>query len=140
MKQRSSENCPEPTLLIEFLQGKLEPPELDHCEDHLEKCAHCHETLRGLDSGDTLSEKVAAALIADHPSQDSDSRQIDGLIKRLTSCRHCESATAVRRSALADRGVVDRVGRLGSVALVPSDRSCDDRPRRDRHRVEGGRC
>ena len=131
MKQPSSENCPEPTLLIEFLQGKLEPPELDHCEDHLEKCAHCHETLRGLDSGDTLSEKVAAALIADHPSQDSDSRQIDGLIKRLTSpefqTRNPAAVQAATSEIMADRAAEvlrcvqpddETLGVLGDYALL----------------------
>jgi hypothetical protein len=85
MTQFPPDNCPKPSLLVEFLQGKLEPPALDDCEAHLELCAQCHETLRGLDSEDTLSEKVAAALISDLPRVDSDSKQIDGLIKRLNS-------------------------------------------------------
>ena len=85
MTQFPSDKCPQPSLLIEFLQGKLEPPALDECEAHLEQCAQCHETLRGLDSDDTLSEKVAAALISEDPGQNSDSLEIDGLITRLTS-------------------------------------------------------
>ncbi len=85
MTQSPSNECPKPSLLIEFLQGKLEPPALDDCEAHLAQCTQCHETLRGLDSDDTLSEKVAAALISNHPDQDSGSLEIDGLITRLTS-------------------------------------------------------
>ncbi len=125
------DNCPQPALLIEFFQGKLEPPVLDDCEAHLEHCAQCHETLRSLDTRDTLSEKVAAALIADQPRDDSDSMQIDGLIKRLTSDEFQRRSPAVVQTAnseiMADRAAEvlrcvepdeQTLGVLGDYALL----------------------
>ncbi len=131
MNQSPSKNCPQPALLVEFLQGKLEPPTLDECEAHLENCPQCHETLRGLDTGDTLSEKVAAALIANQPAQDSDSKQVDGLIKRLTSNEFQTRSPAVAQAAtseiMADRAAEvlrcvepddETLGIIGDYALL----------------------
>lgn len=131
MNQSPSKNCPKPSLLVEFLQGKLQPPALDDCEAHLEQCTHCHETLRGLDSGDTLSEKVAAALFAEDAAQGSDSQQIDGLIKRLTSpdfqTRNPIDAQMATSEIMADRAAEvlrcvqpddETLGVLGDYALL----------------------
>ena len=131
MNQLSTDSCPKPALLVEFLQGKLEPPVLEDCEAHLEQCPQCHETLRGLDSGDTLSEKVAAALIADEPEQGSDSVEIEGLIQRLTSAdfqsRSPVAAQAATSEIMADRAAEvlrcvepddETLGVLGDYALL----------------------
>jgi serine/threonine protein kinase len=131
MKQLLSSNCPQPSLLVDFLQGKLEPPALDDCEAHLEQCPQCHETLRGLDSSDTLSEKVTDALMADLAAESSDSVQIDGLIQRLTSGKFQTRSPAVAQVAssevMADRAAEvlrcvqsddETLGLLGDYALL----------------------
>ena len=89
LKQTDSKpypSCPQPTMLKEFLQGLLEPPELDDCRSHVADCQSCHETLRGLNSDDTLSHYVAQAFQAKQespPRSQSDSQQVTGLIGKL---------------------------------------------------------
>ena len=87
MNQQISTECPQPKVLIEFLQGKLDPPELGECESHLKDCVLCHETLVGLSSNDTLSERVAAALQNDEVQKflDESSVETKNLLDRLTS-------------------------------------------------------
>ena len=88
MNEIKSTICPPPTVLVEFLQGRLTPPQLGQCESHLKDCQRCHETLVGLSSEDTLSEKIAEALSGEKPENDLpdfDDAQIDDLFTRLTS-------------------------------------------------------
>ena len=87
MNKQDSTECPQPNVLIEFLQGKLHPPQLDQCESHVKDCTLCHETLVGLSSNDTLSERVAAALQEDETGDllDVPSAEIQNLLDRLTS-------------------------------------------------------
>jgi serine/threonine protein kinase len=126
----SQETCPQPGLLVDFLQGKLQPPALDDCAAHVEHCRQCHETLRGLDSEDTLTEKVASAL-GGRPEEDSDSVQIDQLIAQLTSPKFRSYAPAATAAAnleiMADRAAEvlrcvkpdeETLGVLGEYALL----------------------
>ncbi|QEG20462.1 serine/threonine protein kinase [Mariniblastus fucicola] len=83
MKTSSKPSCPDPDTLLQFIQGRLEPPTLDQCEVHVSDCQTCHETLRGLDANDTLSHYVSDALDIPEPTEDSDSQAIDGLMQRL---------------------------------------------------------
>ena len=87
MNQQISTECPQPKVLIDFLQGKLDPPELGECESHLKDCSLCHETLVGLSSDDTLSERVAAALQNGEVQKflDESSVETRNLLDRLTS-------------------------------------------------------
>ncbi len=84
MNIAKTEGCPDQQTLLEFLQGRLAPPKLGQCESHLSDCVSCHETLRGLDTSDTLSHYVAEALEdAESASNVSDTQAIDGLMQRL---------------------------------------------------------
>ena len=87
MNEHISTECPQPKVLIEFLQGKLHPPQLGRCESHLKDCSLCHETLVGLSSSDTLSERVAAALQNDEAESflNESSVETQNLLDRLTS-------------------------------------------------------
>ena len=97
MNQQISTECPPPKVLIEFLQGKLQPPALGECETHLKDCVMCHETLVGLSSNDTLSERVAAALQNGDVEKflDESSVETQNLLDRLTSDDFKRSSIAV---------------------------------------------
>ena len=83
MTNKTSEKiCPDPRVLVDFLQGKLVPPELENCESHLESCDVCQETLSGINASDTLSEVVAKALAPQCPSTD-DAEVVQSLVQRL---------------------------------------------------------
>ena len=63
MTSATTENeCPDQVVLIDFLQGKLVPPDLETCEAHVENCQACHETLRGMNPSDTLATYVTNAM------------------------------------------------------------------------------
>ena len=101
--------CPQPAVLREFMQGLLEPPELENCESHVADCQACHETLRGLNSDDTLSQYVTKAIQAKQGTRQasqSDSQEIASLIGRLLHPTN-EHTGRPKRSAdaeiLADR-------------------------------------
>ena len=98
MNKQDSTECPQPNVLIEFLQGKLHPPQLDQCESHVKDCTLCHETLVGLSSNDTLSERVAAALKIDETDDlhDVPSAEMQNLLDRLTSDDFKKSAIPVQ--------------------------------------------
>ena len=88
-----SPNCPQPNVLLSFLQGRLHPPQLEQCESHLKGCQLCHETLVGLSGNDTLSERIVEALSADSKDdaeqellvKGTDSAEINNLLNRLNS-------------------------------------------------------
>ena len=75
-------SCPDQGVLVDFLQGKLVPPELDQCESHLEICDVCQETLGGINASDTLSEVVAKAMDPSKPPTD-DADVVQSLVRRL---------------------------------------------------------
>lgn len=142
-KQRDNLDCPKPAELKEFLQGLLEPPKLNKCESHVADCPICHETLRGLNVEDTLSGYVAGAfkakgeisqqqqLPANVSDSDSDSEQIESLVKRLlnpTINRAAQDRKAANIEMLADRAAevlryLDPVEVDGDVGADASDRS-----------------
>ena len=63
MTSATTENeCPDQVVLVDFLQGKLVPPDLETCEAHVENCQACHETLRGMNPSDTLATYVTNAM------------------------------------------------------------------------------
>ena len=84
-------DCPQSSVLHDYVLGRLHPPELDECEAHVAECDLCHETLRTLDTSDTLSEKVAEVISGssdqEDPAHTADESQhrIGRLIGRLTS-------------------------------------------------------
>ena len=102
MIHQTFSECPETDILEQFLRGKLQPPQLDHCESHLKDCEHCHETLAGLNSEDTLTERLADLLqdgtaeIRDEGSEEArrDSAEIKNLLGHLTSDDFKRSAMA----------------------------------------------
>ena len=75
-------HCPDHKVLVDFLQGKLVPPDLEHCESHLEDCDACQETLSGINPSDTLSEVVAKAMVPQLPATD-DAEIVQSLMRRL---------------------------------------------------------
>ena len=81
----TQKKCPDQTTLVEFLQGKLVPPVLDQCESHVEICDACHETLRGLNTSDTLSDYVSKAMQPSaRPAPMADDAEVVGnLVRRL---------------------------------------------------------
>ena len=139
MNQQTSNECPQPGVLIEFLQGKLHPPQLEQCESHLKDCTLCHETLVGLSSNDTLSERVAAALQNDEVQNFLDESFVEtqNLLDRLTSDDFKRSSLAAgvsgQRTPTADAEVIadraaeilrcvrpaeDSLGKLGDYTLL----------------------
>ena len=76
------EKCPDQETLVKFLQGKLVPPDLDQCESHVEICDNCHDTLRGLNPSDTLSECVSKAMQPSEAFSD-DAAVVENLVRRL---------------------------------------------------------
>ena len=111
MNAEQTIDCPDPEVLKQFLQGKLEPPKLNDCESHIGECPSCYETLRGLNSDDTLSSYVAKAMDdlgnADsiaytdpvHASiQHSDSVEVASLVERLLNPEN------LRRSSMSPGG------------------------------------
>ena len=128
-----SKACPDQQTLLQFIQGRLEPPTLDQCENHVSGCESCHETLRGLDANDTLSHYVSEALEQPLENQ-SDTKAIDGLMQRLlqpTMSRRSNSKSNSDTQILADRaaevlrcvepaanGDEDSLGTLGDYRLL----------------------
>ena len=101
-----NDDCPPPTKLTEFLQGLLQPPELTACESHVADCERCHETLRGLQADDTMSQYVGDAFAVERPGETEDD-VVDSLIDRLQQSLPVEKNEQPRKSAtatmLADR-------------------------------------
>ena len=100
------EKCPNPTLLVEFLQGKLAPPDLEKCESHIESCDVCHETLRGLNPSDTLSSYVVKAM-QPATTADLEAEVVENLVHRLAQSSELKFGASknlsIRNSVLQDR-------------------------------------
>ena len=77
--------CPPKTTLVDFLLGKLEPPQLDDCEKHLEHCQPCGDTVRGINASDTLVNIAGRCSSSDKkdPSENSDQMVVKLLIDKL---------------------------------------------------------
>ena len=140
MNKQDSTQCPQPNVLVQFLQGKLQPPHLGQCESHVKDCTLCHETLVGLSSNDTLSERVAAALQGDETGDlhEIPPADIQNLLDRLTSDEFKKSAAPSHPSSgqknrtadaeiIADRAAEvlrcvtpseDSLGTLGDYTLI----------------------
>ena len=146
MIHQTFSECPETDILELFLRGKLQPPQLDHCESHLKDCEQCHETLAGLNSEDTLTERLSDLLqdgpveIGDEGSEEArrDSTEIKNLLGHLTSDDFKRSAMAAgpdgghrtqtaQMEMVADRAAeilrcvmpdVDSLGILGDYKLI----------------------
>ena len=110
-----SKNCPQPNVLLSFLQGKLHPPQLEQCESHLKDCPLCHETLVELSGNDTLSERIAEALEAGSadsseiklPANGTDSVEINNLLNRLNSDDFKRDAMRFHPNTEDYKGAVD---------------------------------
>ena len=111
-------SCPDQGVLVDFLQGKLVPPELDQCESHLEICDVCQETLGGINASDTLSEVVAKAMDPSKPPTD-DADVVQSLVRRLGNpAGLCSTqSTICSKELLRDRAAEV----LLHVALDPED-------------------
>ena len=106
MNHLKQTTCPDPQTLLRFIQGRLEPPELTQCEDHLSACSPCHETLRGLDANDTLSVYVSEALEQKPKKEVSDTQAVAGLMQSLLDPKAPNRPTLAKGIApeiLADR-------------------------------------
>ena len=145
MINQPSDECPEPSVLEQFLRGKLQPPQLERCESHLKDCDVCHETLAELNNDDTLTERLVDVLqngdsgyVEDDSIEASeDSNEVNNLLDRLISDDFKRSAMAAgpeggnRRTAqmemVADRAAEilrcvspddDSLGILGDYKLI----------------------
>ena len=120
-----SSECPEPGVLVQFLRGKLHPPQLDSCELHLKDCQRCHETLAGLNDHDTLTERLVDVMRhgdsengeADSVEIPEDSAEIQNLLDRLTS-------DDFKRSAMAEGPEGGHRGRTAQMEIV-ADRAAE---------------
>jgi serine/threonine protein kinase len=108
-------HCPQPKVLLSFLQGKLHPPQLQQCESHLKDCPLCHETLVELSGNDTLSERIAEAL-GDGCSNDlekelrangTDSVELHNLLDQLNSDDFKRDAMRFHPNTAGCKGAVD---------------------------------
>ena len=125
MSDQTSSECPEPGVLVQFLQGKLQPPQLARCESHLKDCPLCHETLAGLDSDDTLTERLLDVLQQDNSAildkgsveTPKESAAIQNLLDRLTS-------DDFKRSAMAAGPEGGQQGRTAQMEIV-ADRAAE---------------
>ncbi len=135
MNRTNNSDCPDQQTLLQFIQGRLDPPKLTDCESHLSDCEVCHETLRGLDTSDTLSQHVSDALRNAKPVENiSDTQAIDGLMQRLLQPNPSRSSSIKKSSAdaeiMADRAAEvlrcieppaigdESLGRLGDYELL----------------------
>ena len=114
-------DCPQSSVLLDYILGRLHPPVLDECEAHVADCDLCHETLRTLDPSDTLCEKVAEVISGsseqEDPAQTADESQhrIGRLIGRLTS----------REFVLANGGHMSRHGMTPAESELLADRAAE---------------
>ena len=70
-------DCPQSSVLHDYILGRLHPPELDECEAHVADCDLCHETLRTLDTNDTLSEKVSEVISGSFDQENNPAQTAD---------------------------------------------------------------
>ena len=134
MNDLKQTTCPDRQTLLQFIQGRLEPPELNQCEEHVSDCGPCHETLRGLDTNDTLSHYVSEALEQKPKKEVSDTRAVAGLMQSLLEPKVANRPALVKGIApeiLADRaaevlrcveppasGDAESLGTLGDYRLL----------------------
>ena len=82
------EQCPQPSILSDYLLGLLPPDQSESCEIHLSNCQPCVETIQGLEVTDTLHDLAANAVplqLAGTSSgqQAGDSSVVGNLIHRM---------------------------------------------------------
>ena len=88
MSSKSAEKlktCPQPETLAEFLAGKLPPDQQQSCEQHLENCDPCVETIRDLQVHDTFDDLARDAWM-DSPQQEpveADAMAVHDIIQRM---------------------------------------------------------
>lgn len=80
----NSKSCPSNQTLIDFLLGKLSPGELEFCENHLNQCQPCGDTINNLNVNDTfVSLTDQAKFQSGNTSESSDEVVVDMLIEKL---------------------------------------------------------
>ena len=115
--------CPEKNTLLNFLQGKLMEQEIEVVESHLADCRSCGDTIRLLDSGDTLGGMVERAFEASSFDElDPDEREhVAQLIQKIQSNSEGKSGAGNRAEELSIEVTAmlepstnpDSMGRLG---------------------------
>ena len=133
MNHRNSKtDCPPTKTLANYLDGELQEPELGRCEQHLQGCERCEETIRGLRVDETANgsfAKLALAALQDQADgRSSGSAEDEPLVERLVDeiARLPESSIGPR--LLEDRAAEvtqrlpppeepDTLGRLGGYEI-----------------------
>ena len=105
-------DCPPTKTLSQYLDGELQEPELGRCEQHLQNCESCEETIRGLQVDETSSEsfaKLAIAALQDQADIDVRSRSAEDepLVERLV-----DEIARLPESSIGPRLLEDRAAEV----------------------------
>ncbi len=107
-------DCPPKQTLINFLLGKLDANQLEICEQHLNECQPCGDTIRNLEVNDTLVELAGQAAL--EPRAGTSAENPDELIVKMLIDKISQmSATQPGRSqalVMSSSGRVDEVSRF----------------------------
>ena len=111
-------NCPPKQTLIDFLLGKLEPSQVATCEQHLNDCKPCGDTIRGLDASDTISGLASNSKqsSADDDKQDSDQLVVKMLIDKMQEMQPARSSSGKQAATSPSRAdeVINLLQPMGS--------------------------
>ena len=126
-------DCPSTETLAGYLGGDLQEPELGRCEQHLQDCDNCEETIRGLRIDEMASDSftdLALSSIKNQADTDVGSRSAEdeplverlvGEIARLPDCsigpRLLEDRAAEVTQRLPAAEQSDSIGRLGDYEI-----------------------
>ena len=126
-------DCPPTKILADYLGGELREPELGRCEQHLQDCQSCEETIRGLRVDETTYDsfaKLAISALQDQANDDVGSRsaedeplverlvgEIAGLPDRSIGPRLLEDRAAEVTQRLPPAAGPDTLGRLGDYQI-----------------------
>lgn len=104
--------CPSPTVLSDFLSGRLAPTMLQQCESHVAQCPECHETLREISPSDTLSDQVAMAMMPDEAMDAAinavPDAEVEAMISRASSSDFRERSLTDHKSDESQTGEPSR--------------------------------
>ena len=121
MNHRQQKNdCPPAETLANYLEGELREPELGRCEQHLQNCESCEETIRGLRADETAGDafaKLAMSALQDQANDDLDSRSAEDepLVERLV-----DEIARLPESSIGPRLLEDRAAEV-TQRLPPSE-------------------
>ena len=126
MSSKSAEKlktCPQPETLVEFLAGKLPPDQQQSCEQHLEICDPCVETIRDLQVHDTFDDLARDAWI-DSPQQEpveEDAMAVHDIIQRMQNLGDVGAAGQSSFQTSARDNVDDRAAEVQRLLEPPTN-------------------